>query len=358
MQLRNELEFGEQRLGIAAGIFFVSAMVSTAALSRLGERLGPTNGLRIGLVVTAGAELWLAAGARSWAALLPPLLLAGVANSMTQPTANLFLSRTFDSGQLGIATAVKQSGMPASALLGGLTVPAIALTVGWEWVYVAGAGYALLAAIVLPVTPHTTSVRTRAARANTSTRALTLVAAGISMGVFGAASLTSWVVSSGEAAGMAPGAAALLLSIGSALGIVVRLVSGRWSDRSAVHPLRVVSLMLGIGALGLLPLAIGDQWLHAIAIVPAFGAGWAWPGLFNLAIIRANPNAPGAATGITQTGIYIGSFSAPIIFGVVVNAAGYGTAWLLAAAVAALGAFLIWRAQYLQPAQSPAAPLR
>ena len=193
-------------------------------------------------------------------------------------------------------------------------------------------------------------MRTRAAATDTSTRALSLVAAGVVLSVFGAASLTAWIVSSAEAAGISPGPAALLLSFGSALGICVRLVSGRWADRTTVHPMRLVAAMLGIGCLGVALLATEVGWLHVIAVIPAFGAGWAWPGLFNLAIIRANPSAPGAATGITQTGIYVGSFSAPIIFGLVVDASGYTAAWLMAGSLTAIGALLMWRSQYLQPA--------
>ena len=49
----------------------------------------------------------------------------------------------------------------------------------------------------------------------------------------------------------------------------------------------------------------------------AFATGWAWPGLFNLAVVRVNPSAPGAATGITQTGTYLGAVVGPVLFGVV-----------------------------------------
>ena len=60
-------------------------------------------------------------------------------NALNQPSANLMLVTHIDAERLGFALATKQSGMPAGALLGGAAVPAIALTVGWQWAYVAGA---------------------------------------------------------------------------------------------------------------------------------------------------------------------------------------------------------------------------
>ena len=69
---------------------------------------------------------------------------------------------------------------------------------------------------------------------------------------------------------------------------------------------------------------------HLLGAFVAFGSGWAWPGLFNLAVVRLNPGAPAAATGITQTGVYIGALSGPVLFGIVVDRFGYSLAWTLA----------------------------
>jgi predicted MFS family arabinose efflux permease len=75
--------------------------------------------------------------------------------------------------------------------------------------------------------------------------------------------------------------------------------------------------------------------------VLAYVLGWSWPGLFNLAIVRANPSAPGAATGITQTGTYIGGVLGPLLFGWAVEAVGYPPAWLGSGAAALVGAVMI-----------------
>ena len=101
--------------------------------------------------------------------------------------------------------------------------------------------------------------------------------------------------------------------------------------------------MLTLGAGAFLILAIHGSLSSIIGTPLAFATGWAWPGLFNLAVVRANPKAAGSATGITKTGVYLGALSGPLVFGVVVDQAGYSTAWLVitGAALAAAAVFFV-----------------
>jgi predicted MFS family arabinose efflux permease len=118
----------------------------------------------------------------------------------------------------------------------------------------------------------------------------------------------------------------------------VRLFAGSRADRRTGGHLRVVSLMLVAGSVAYVLFASQVSWLLVAATPLAFGAGWGWPGLFNLAIVRAHPAAPGTASGITQTGTYLGAVAGPVVFGAVVEAASYRAGWLLAAAFALAGA--------------------
>jgi predicted MFS family arabinose efflux permease len=77
---------------------------------------------------------------------------------------------------------------------------------------------------------------------------------------------------------------------------------------------------------------------YVLATPLAFGAGWAWPGLFNLSVVRRYPESPGAATGATQTGTYLGAGVGPLVFGMVVDANGFPMAWLGSATLLAAGA--------------------
>ena len=79
----------------------------------------------------------------------------------------------------------------------------------------------------------------------------------------------------------------------------------------------------------------------------AFGAGWGWPGLFNFAVVKTNPGAPAAATGITQTGASGGAALGPLMFGLVLEASSYTTAWLVSGIVALLAALIILTGRHL-----------
>ena len=81
-----------------------------------------------------------------------------------------------------------------------------------------------------------------------------------------------------------------------------------------------------------------QPWSYILATPLAFAAGWAWPGLFNLAIVRANPAAPGFATSVTQTGTYVGAGLGPLAFGLIVGHGGYSWAWLATSVAALLAA--------------------
>ena len=77
------------------------------------------------LMVAAAANLTVAVGAHSFAWLVASLAVAGLCNAGCQTAVNLALARA-GLPRLGLAIAIKQSGMPAAAMLSGLAVPAIA----------------------------------------------------------------------------------------------------------------------------------------------------------------------------------------------------------------------------------------
>ncbi len=346
MQLRADLGFGESGLGLAIGAFFAAAALSSAALGHAAERFGPRTAMRASAAGSAFALLGVAVAARNFAALLLWLAIGGVANALAQPAANLFIARTVRDARLGIAFAVKQSGVPVATLLGGLAVPGIALTIGWRWAFVAAALLPMAGGIALPGVRRDLESDPAPAPSPTppkptSLRPLIVLGAGIGFGAAAAGTLGAFLVNAAVAAGIDEGSSGLLVSAGSAIGIAVRLLAGSRADRRTGGHLRVVSLMLVAGAASYGLFATGRPVLLVLATPLAFGAGWGWPGLFNLAIVRAHPSAPGAASGVTQTGTYLGAVIGPVAFGAVVEMASYGAAWALAAAFALAGAATI-----------------
>jgi len=171
---------------------------------------------------------------------------------------------------------------------------------------------------------------------------MAVLALGVALGASAAGSLGAFLVSASVDAGMSEGTAGLALTLGSALGIAVRLWAGMRADRRAGGHLRWVVTMLTLGSFGYLLFAAGRPGLILAGLPLAFGAGWAWPGLFNLAVVLANPGSPAAATGITQTGTYLGAVAGPLAFGFLAEHVSFTVAWLVAAAAAAGASVAIW----------------
>ncbi|MCP4085501.1 MAG: MFS transporter [Actinomycetia bacterium] len=358
VQLRSELGFDEFGLGVAVAAFFLGGAVSSASMGRVAQHWGAARSLQTALTVTVACQL-AASLAGSWIVLVAALFGSGLANGLNQPAANLLLTDGTPASRLGFGMALKQSGMPSATLLGGIAVPVFALTVGWRWAYLAGAVLALATiALIGRLDPPTGGRVSRPdAQLQSSRRTMLTLATAVGCGAFAANGMTSFLVSSAEASGLAEAAAGLTLTLGSVFGITSRLVMGARADRLTTRPLATVAAMLTLGAVGLAALGIGSTAATVLAVPLAFGAGWAWPGLFNLAVVRANPEAPAAATGFTQTGTYLGAVAGPVAMGLLVENEGYRAGWAAAAAVALIGATLASRAARLVVAETrPAAP--
>jgi predicted MFS family arabinose efflux permease len=348
VQMRRDLHFGEAALGGAIAGFFVGAALTSAVLGRAAERLGPELSMRLSASLSAVSLLVVAVGARSYRSLVLVLAVGGVANALSQPAANLVIARRVDASRLGLALAIKQASVVGSTLLGGLAVPTIALTVGWRWAFVAAAALAVIGAVAVP---RGRDAR-RAASAAASGRAgdsdwlsLAVLAAGVGLGAAAAGTLGTFLVNASVRAGISEGGAGLLVAAGGATVIVVRLIAGARADRRQGGNLPIVATMLVIGAAGYLLYATESRlWLLAASPL-TFAAGWGWPGLFNLAVVRANPQAPGLASGVTQTGTYIGAVLGPLLFGTLAENRSYASAWCLAASfsLAAAGFMLAGR---------------
>lgn len=338
VQVSADLGVDEGVYGWTFGSFFAAAALTSVAAGRSAQRLGPRRQLMGALVMVAVIQLLIATVVSSFGALLVCLAAAGAANSTVQTAVNLALTQA-RLPRLGLAMATKQSAMPASSMLGGLAVPLLALTLGWRWAYAMGALVALVALVLVTryVAPQPTT-RGAAGVVESPRRAL-LGAAIVSMALsFTAGSLNAWTVSSGVDAGLSEGTAGLMLSAAAGTGILLRLLIGFRVDRTTGLPFRLAGFIVLCGAAGFALMAIRVPVAHALATLLAFGGGWTWPVLSNFAIVNANPRSAGAATGMTQMGVYLGVFSGPVVTGVLIDQTSYEVMWLAVAVVALVGA--------------------
>ena len=351
VQMREEFGFGVAALGLAVAAFFVCSSLVSAVMGRLVERIGSRQGMRLSAIGSAASLLGIALLAESWAGLVACLVLGGLANAVSHPATHLSLAREVPACRQGLSFGVKQAAIPAATLLAGLAVPGISLTLGWRWAFAGGAALALAVASLVPEASGSTPRRRERTREKDARVApLLLLALGIGLGSTAATPLGAFIVESSVAAGLRVETAGLLLALGSAVNIVVRVLFGHLADGMSGGRLRLVAAMLGIGVAGFALLATGESGLIVPGALLAFGAGWGWPGLFNFAVVKTSPGAPAAATGITQTGASGGAALGPLVFGLVAEVTSYDVAWLGsgAMALAALVAILAGRRMLLR----------
>lgn len=341
VQASDDFGVTEGRYGWTIGAFFLAAATTSVFGGRLVQAIGPRRQLIVGLVAAAAVQLAVATVVPSFAWMLVALAIGGVVNSGVQTAVNLALSQA-DLPRLGLALAAKQSAMPGSAMLGGLAVPALALTLGWRWAYGMGALVALVACglVAWLIEDNSRIAPQTSGPVESGSRALLGAALVSMMFAFSSGAINAWTVSSGVDAGLSEGLAGLMLSAAAGLGIVFRLVSGAYVDGSAAPAFRTAGLVSVVGIVGFALLALRSAPVHAFATLLAFAGGWIWPVFTNFAIVNANPQSAGAATGVTQTGVYVGVFSAPVITGQIIETYGYSVMWLVVAATGVLAATL------------------
>jgi predicted MFS family arabinose efflux permease len=344
VQMRSEFDVTESVYAWAMSAYFLAATVGSIPLGRVAQRVGPRTQVAAALACGAVANLAIAAGARSFGVLVALMAVIGMCNAAAQTAVNLALASA-DLPRLGLAISIKQSGMPTASMLSGLAVPAIALTLGWRWAFVAVAiiSVGALVAIVRVLdeydVPHPT-VAEHHRRTGSATRALVGAAVASAFLSFGAGALNAWVVESGVDAGLGEGAAGLMLAGGAALGVAFRLAFGFRLDRLEALPFRVAGWIALVGSAGVALLAVRSVPVHVVATLLGFAGGWIWPVFTNFGVVRANAGRAAAATGITQTGVYVGVFVGPLATGWLIEHGGYGPMWTVTAVAMAIGAIV------------------
>ena len=365
VQIEVGLHVGTTAIGGAVATYFAASALSSVRAGRLAERVGPFKVMLVAVGLAAFALLGIGLMANSVYVLLAFLVAGGVSNGAMQPAVNLLLARAVDEHRQGLAFGIKQAAIPSATLLSGLAVPALALTAGWHAAYLAAAGLALVvgAALVfggrrLMPAPAATGVPARAAGdagllgrgreaggpgGTFDLRLLVFLAAAMACGVAAANSLGSFVVAGAVHDGVAPGLAGVLSAAGSVVGLSARVGFGWRADRTGLRGrraanahLETVAVLIAVGALGYGMLAFGNVVLLVPAVLIAYGGGWGYNGLFNLAVVRAYPENPGRATGVAQVGTYIGGMVGPITFGIVADHLGFNVGWGLCAGLAVL----------------------
>ena len=183
--------------------------------------------------------------------------------------------------------------------------------------------------------------RDRSHRPDVRRSYLLLLALGVGLGSAVCNGLSAFIVISGVHAGLDEAWAAGMLILGSIAGLAVRLAIGARADRYPGQALRVIAAMFAVASLSLMMLVPERQALFVIATPLAFATAYAWPGLFHLAVVRSNPSAPAAATGIAMTGTFTGAVVGPVLFGAMLGKGDSALAWMIGAVMLLVGSAIV-----------------
>lgn len=361
VQLAESLGIAEAGVGLIVGAFFGMSALASSRLGRLVERLDWAPSMRVAGLGAAATLLMTPVLGRSVVMLGVVTVIGGLFLALAHPAVNLGIARSTIVRRQGLAYGFKHGAIPAATAIAGLGLPLVAIPLGWQWVYVMCAGLALVAVVLVPRSPQSYEVaRDEAKKSDTPAvrssplSLLVVMAVGAGLGIFGMDALATFLVPYAVDVGFGEGAAGILLAAGSVLGIITRIIMGWLIDRRTAGGLATVATFLALGAAGIALLATGSDPAIIIGSLVAFTFGWGWSGLFTFAVVRRNPAAPAAATGITMTGIYVGAAIGPALFGVVAETS-FTVAWVIMSVALALGAVLMTAAllrERVRPAAS------
>jgi predicted MFS family arabinose efflux permease len=342
--MTGELGFGAAALGLLIATFRGTSSGTTFLWGKATDRLGAVVALRLATIVSAVSCAGVALSG-SYASLLAWMIIGGTGIAIALPASNRLVVNSVPLARRGLGFGIKQSSLPAASVLAGLSVPLIALTVGWRYAFWLGS--VLSIAVLLAIGRRSPEAR-RAARERSKPppvdqRGLILVmAVAFGIGNFASSAMPAFYVDAAVKAGTTASVAGTVLAVAGLSAIAVRFSSGMASDKLKSGHLRLCAALLAIGATGQALLATGQPTPMAIGVLVGMAGVWGVNGIFWYAVMRAYPTAPGTATGVVATIGHAGGTLGPLVFGGIVETSSYAAAWTVSgfAAIAAATAML------------------
>jgi Na+/melibiose symporter-like transporter len=160
---------------------------------------------------------------------------------------------------------------------------------------------------------------------------------GVTLGYAALGAANAFLVAAAPSAGVSHGVAAITLSVGAGVSILLRIALGARADHRGDDPLPIAALLLTGGAVGYVLLPVSEPVVFVLGAILVLTLGWAWIGLFGWAVVSRYAGSVESATGVLQTGAFAGGVLGPLAFGLTAQATSFATAWI-AAGAAALGA--------------------
>lgn len=337
--IRTDLAMSIPALAGVISFGYLVAAVASPLGGRLTHRIGPPHSLRLAGALTS-IGVGLCACATASAHLYVAFFAIGLANAVIQPASNGTLSGAGTGRSQGLLFGMVQSAIPAATLLAGLLLAALDDVGLWR--------RALWVLFALSLMPQCLIARRHgrdsdgqsagpSPSASSYRSVLTFLLVAAFLGSAATTAVAVFGVASGLAGGLPPVAAATGQVLGSLCCIVGRIAAAwRWGEHQPHHLLRRIATLQILGVAGVGLLAVGSTPAYFLGFAVAFGCGWGWTGLQNLALVRTWPTSSARVTGVIQSGLFAGSVAGPAVLGGLIGGAGYSAAWAVAASALAL----------------------
>ena len=150
VQLETDVGLDVRTLGFVYASYFAAAAAMSAPVGRLSEKTGPALALRVGTLLSILSLVGIGALVDAPWKLTSFLVLAGLGTSLTRTASSVLVARAVAPGRQGFAFGLKNSSIPAGALMAGLAVPLVALPFGWRWAFAISAAVSLAVIAVIP----------------------------------------------------------------------------------------------------------------------------------------------------------------------------------------------------------------
>ena len=346
-------------LGGLTTVVFGTAVLLSPAMGAASARMGPRAGYSVLLLVPVAAALGFGMST-VYLHLIACAALAGIALALSNPVTNQLIPALVAERWRGLVIGIKQSGVQMGAMVVGVTLPLLVVTVGWRAALFGVAGFMLLAwAGFLPVIPPAYEQDRQAgtgAHHTGSGRSQVLALAGFAfvMGSAMAAVMNYLPLYAFETVGVDERLAGSLLSVLAITGISSRIVIGHLATRAS-SPVRVLTAIAAVGLAGLVLLLAAPTVSPALLWIGAlvFGCNLSWSSVAMLAVVDSRQINTARGSAHVMMGFYAGFILVPPGFGHVVDLTGsYTLPWValtVLMGVTALVTLLVARRSHASP---------
>jgi MFS family permease len=343
----DDLSISRAELGVVLAVVNVAAATLSPVVGRVTDRIGGKAAI-VALFALAGAAFLLLGVAVGYVVLLVAAITGAISNAFANPATNKLIAEDVPTGERGLITGIKQSGVQGGIFLGGLTVPSIAIAIGWRGAYLVVAAipmvFAVLALWLVPSAPTGVSARSAGRRGRLPAAIWWLAGYGFLSGFSG--SVTYLVpLFAEETLGLSPIVGGVAVSVIAVVAVAGRIVWSRFAERSTAYrgsllSMAWLSLLAAVLFFTSGEIAVWLLWPAAVAI--ALGSS-SWNSVGMLAVmVEAGVAATGRASGVVLFGFLTGLGLGPPVFGAIVDATGsYDLMWMLSASTAIAAGMVI-----------------